>query len=139
MEKGKTLPELSAGDSFQCTATVTEEMVDKFAEATGDTNPVHLDEAYARQTIFKTRVAHGLLSAGLVSSVLGTRFPGVGTIYVSQTLEFKRPVFLGDQITIRLTVLDKDPDRNRLRLETVCLNQKGKVVLTGQAVVMPPV
>lgn len=139
MEKGKTLKELSVGESFQYTTAVTEEMVDKFAEATGDSNPVHLDEDFARQTIFKTRVAHGLLSAGLVSSVLGTRFPGVGTIYISQTLEFKRPVFIGDEITIRLTVLDKDPDRNRLRLETVCLNQKGKVVLTGQAVVMPPV
>jgi 3-hydroxybutyryl-CoA dehydratase len=139
VEKGKTLKELSVGESFQYTTAVTEEMVDKFAEATGDSNPVHLDEDFARQTIFKTRVAHGLLSAGLVSSVLGTRFPGVGTIYISQTLEFKRPVFIGDEITIRLTVLDKDPDRNRLRLETVCLNQKGKVVLTGQAVVMPPV
>ena len=138
MEKGKTLHQLSAGDSFEYTTTVTEEMVGKFAEATGDSNPVHLDEEFARQTIFKTRVAHGMLSAGLISSVLGTRFPGVGTIYLSQTLEFKRPVFLGDEITVRLTVLDKDPEKNRLRLETVCLNQKGKEVLTGQAVVMPP-
>ena len=93
MEKGKTLNQLSVDDSFEYTTTVTEEMVYKFAEATGDSNPVHLDEEFARQTIFKTRVAHGMLSAGLISSVLGTRFPGVGTIYLSQTLEFKRPVF----------------------------------------------
>ena len=138
MEKGKTLNQLSVGDSFEYTTTVTEDMVVKFAEATGDSNPVHLDEEFAKQTFFKTRIAHGMLSAGLISSVLGTRFPGVGTIYISQTLDFKRPVFLGDEITVRLTVLDKDPDRNRLRLATVCLNQKGKEVLTGQAVVMPP-
>jgi acyl dehydratase len=79
-----------------------------------------------------------MLSAGLVSGVLGTRFPGIGTIYLSQSMQFRRPVFIGDEITVRLSVLKKIVEKNRLQLETLCLNQQGEPVLTGEALVMPP-
>jgi len=138
MQKGKTLPEIEVGDSCNHAFTVTGKMIDAFAEATGDRNPVHLDEEFARTSIFKTRVAHGMLSAGFISAVLGNLFPGVGTIYLSQTLQFRKPVFIGDRITARVTALEKIEDKNRLRLETVCTNQDGEAVIIGEALVMPP-
>ena len=138
MEQGKTIDRIAAGESYEHTFPVNEETIRKFAEATGDHNPVHLDEEYAKGTFFKTRIAHGMLSAGFVSAVLGTMFPGVGTIYLSQTLQFRKPVLIGDSITARLTVLEKNEGKNRLRLETVCINQGGDTVMTGEAVVMPP-
>ncbi len=138
MNKGKTLKDIAVGEAFEHAFDVTEAMIVKFAEATGDNNPVHLDEEYAKSSIFKTRVAHGMLSAGFISAVLGTMFPGPGTIYLSQTLQFRRPVFIGDRITVRLTVLEKMEEKKRMRVETVCTNQKGDQVLTGEAVAMPP-
>jgi 3-hydroxybutyryl-CoA dehydratase len=113
-------------------------MIERFAQATGDHNPIHLDENYAKGTIFKTRVAHGMLQAGILSGILGTRFPGVGTIYLFQTLKFLKPVFIGDEITFRLRVVELLKEKNRARLETVCINQRGETVLTGEALVMPP-
>ena len=137
-KKGRTISEIRIGDSFEHEFDVTEAMIVKFAEATGDRNPVHLDEDFAKNSIFKTRIAHGMLSAGFISAVLGTMFPGVGTIYLSQSLQFRRPVFIGDRITARLTALEKNEAKNRLRLETTCLNQNGLPVLTGEATVIPP-
>jgi 3-hydroxybutyryl-CoA dehydratase len=113
-------------------------MIERFAQATGDNNPIHLDEEYAKGTMFKKRVAHGMLLAGILSGVLGTQFPGIGTIYMSQTLRFSKPVFIGDEIALSLKVLELIHEKNRVRLETVCTNQGGDTVLSGEALVMPP-
>jgi 3-hydroxybutyryl-CoA dehydratase len=138
MEKGITIDQLSVHQTYEKTVTITAEMIERFAEATGDHNPIHLDEEYAKGTLFKTRVAHGMLQAGILSGILGTEFPGVGTIYLSQSLKFMKPVFIGDEITFHLKVLECIKERNRVRLETVCSNQKGQAVVTGEALVMPP-
>ena len=138
MEKGMTIDQFSPGMTYDYTKKVTEEMIENFAKATGDDNPVHLDEEFAKASIFKKRVAHGMLTAGIMSGVFGTRFPGQGTIYISQTISFLRPVFIGDEISVALKVLEVDAEKNRLTVETTCLNQEGKKVLVGQAVVMPP-
>ena len=138
MEKGMTIDRFGIDQTFEKTVTITEEMIRGFAQATGDSNPIHLDEEYAKGTIFKTRVAHGMLQAGILSGIMGTEFPGIGTIYLSQSLKFTKPVFIGDAITFRMKVLDLTIERNRVRLETVCTNQDGNVVLTGEAQVMPP-
>ena len=138
MEKGMTIDRLEVGQIHESSFTITGEMIESFAEATGDHNPIHVDEEYARGTIFKTRVAHGMLQAGILSGVLGTRFPGVGTIYLSQSLKFLKPVFIGDRITFRLRVVELLREKNRARLETVCVNQRGETILTGEALVMPP-
>ena len=138
MDKGLTISQLSVDQTYDKKVTVTAEMIERFAEATGDYNPIHLDEEYAKETIFKTRVAHGMLSAGVLSGILGTEFPGVGTIYLSQTLKFMRPVFIGDEITFKLKVLELIQEKNRIRIETVCVNQTGKIVVSGEALLMPP-
>jgi 3-hydroxybutyryl-CoA dehydratase len=108
--------QLGVGKTYEIGITTTEEMVDNFARATGDYNPIHMDEDYVRGTIFKTRVVHGMLHAGLISGIVGTRFPGTGTVYLSQTLKFLKPVFIGDEVTYRLKVLEYLPKKNRLYL-----------------------
>lgn len=138
MEEGMMIDQLEVGQIHESSVTITEEMIERFAQATGDHNPIHLDEDYAKGTIFKTRVAHGMLQAGILSGVIGTRFPGVGTIYLSQTLKFLKPVFIGDEITFHLRVVELLKEKNRARLETVCINQRGETILTGEALVMPP-
>lgn len=116
--------------------TVVESDILKFAFATGDINPVHLDEEFARKTRFGKRIAHGMLSASFFSTVLGTRLPGPGTIYLKQSLEFCRPVFIGDTITATVTVTHVRRKTNRAWLKTVCTNDKGKAVVIGRALVM---
>ncbi|MEW6333288.1 MAG: MaoC family dehydratase [Thermodesulfobacteriota bacterium] len=138
METGMTIDQFRLEQTFEKRVTITEEMIGDFARATGDGNPIHLDESYAKGTIFKTRVAHGMLQAGILSGILGMEFPGIGTIYLSQTLKFTKPVFIGDTLTFHLKVLEIHGEKNRLRLETVCTNQDGNTVLTGEALVMPP-
>lgn len=138
MDKGMSVDKFQVGQTYESTTKITEEMIDHFARATGDFNPLHLDPGFAEKSIFKQRVAHGMLTAGIISGVFGTRFPGLGTIYVTQEMRFLRPVFIGDEITVRFRILEVMIDRNRLRVETTCLNQEGKEVLTGTAVVMPP-
>jgi 3-hydroxybutyryl-CoA dehydratase len=135
---GKSIQELQVGDSAETVRTVTVEDVTMFAQATGDFNPVHLDEEYAKTTMFRTRIAHGLLSAGIVSAVLAEKLPGPGTVYISQTLKFLAPVRLGDTVTARVEITALDPEKNRATLDTSCSNQDGTVVIAGQAVVMPP-
>jgi 3-hydroxybutyryl-CoA dehydratase len=105
---------------------------------TGDLNPAHINEEYAKKTFFKTRIAHGMLSAGFISAVIGTRLPGPGTIYLKQELNFLAPVKIGDTITARIEVAELWPEKNRVRLKTTCTNQEGKVVVDGQAMVMAP-
>jgi 3-hydroxybutyryl-CoA dehydratase len=129
--------QLEIGKTYETRITITEEMVEHFARATGDYNPIHMDENYARGTIFRKRVIHGMLHAGLISGIIGTRFPGEGTIYLTQTLKFLKPVFIGDKVTYRIKVLEYSQGKNRLRLETVCLNQSGETAMTGEALVVP--
>ena len=134
---GLRLEDLSLGQTTEISHTVTDADIRAFAEVSGDNNPVHLDEAYAAATPFKTRIAHGMLSAGYISAVLGTRLPGPGAIYISQTMNFKRPVRIGDEVITRATVSAIDADRARVTLSTVC-EVAGKAVVEGEAVVMAP-
>ena len=131
------LEDLSVGQSAEIAHTVTDGDIRAFAEVSGDNNPVHLDDGYAATTPFKTRIAHGMLSAAYISAVLGTRLPGPGAIYISQTMTFRRPVRIGDEVTTRVTVSAIDAERSRVTLATVC-EVAGKPVVEGEAVVMVP-
>lgn len=134
---GFFLEDLSVGQSAELTRTVTDADLVAFAAVTGDDNPVHLDEAYAAGTVFGGRIAHGMLSAGYISAVIGTRLPGTGTVYVSQMLRFRRPVRIGDAVTTTATISGIDLERARVGLSAVCAVD-GKVVLEGEAVVIAP-
>lgn len=129
--------DLVIGQSAILTRTVDEQDLVAFAAVTGDTNPVHLDEAYAATTPFKTRIAHGMLSAGYISAVLGTTLPGPGAVYLSQTLNFKRPVKIGDAVVTTATITALDDAKGRATLATHC-SVNGKTVVEGEAVVMVP-
>ena len=135
---GKTIDELKIGDTAKFSKTVSESDIYQFAGVTGDFNPAHIDEAYAKKTFFKTRIAHGMLSAGFISTVIGTKLPGTGSIYIKQDLSFLAPVRIGDTITARVEVIEIMDGKNRVRLKTVCVNQEGAQVLDGEAVVSPP-
>jgi 3-hydroxybutyryl-CoA dehydratase len=135
--KGLFLEDLSVGQSAELTKTVDAAGIESFAQVTGDVNPVHLDEAYAATTPFKTRIAHGMLSAGYISAVIGTKLPGPGAIYVSQTMRFKRPVKIGDEVTARATITEIDQEKARITLETVC-TVGDKAVVEGEAIIMVP-
>jgi 3-hydroxybutyryl-CoA dehydratase len=126
--------EFEEGQSASITRTVTAEDVNAFAKISGDTNPVHLDDGYAAETRFKRRIAHGMLSVSYLSAVLGTKFPGPGTIYLSQNISFLGPVYLGDTITATVTVSKYRPEKAILTLITECWNQDGVKVVDGQAV-----
>jgi 3-hydroxybutyryl-CoA dehydratase len=136
--KGKSIDELKVGDSAQFSKTITETDINDFAKVTGDFNPVHLDQAYAEKTIFKGRIAHGLLSVGLLSSILGNILPGYGTIYLSHDIKFLAPVKIGDTITARVEVIELVQEKNRAKFKTSCMNQNGKEVVDGIAWAMPP-
>jgi len=138
MTKGKSIYELKVGDSAQISKTITESDIELFARATGDFNPVHLDQAYAEKTSFKGRIAHGLLSVGLLSTILGNTLPGHGTIYLSQEVKFLAPVRIGDTITAKVEVIELIPEKNRAKFRTTCTNQDGKEVVEGIAWGMPP-
>ena len=127
-------PAFYVGQTSKLTRTVTAADVEAFARITGDTNPVHLDEAYAAESRFGRRVAHGMLIGSYISALLGTQFPGPGTIYVNQTLSFLKPVYLGDRLEVSATVLKFRPDKAILTLATAVHNQRGEKVLSGEAV-----
>ena len=133
-----TIQELKLGDQASTVKTIGESDVYLFAGITGDLNPAHTDELSASQSPFGGRIAHGILTAGLISTVLGMRLPGPGTIYLGQELRFTKPVHIGDTITATATVSQLLPEKNIVRLDTVCTNQKGQVVIQGTATVMPP-
>ena len=135
--RGLFFEELSVGLSAELSRTVEEADVKAFAAVTGDDNPVHLDEAYAAATPFKERIAHGMLSAGYISALLGTRLPGPGAIYVSQTLSFRRPVKLGATVNARVEVTALDDAKGRVTLACTCAVD-GKTVADGEAVVIAP-
>jgi len=134
---GKFFEDLSVGDSAEMTFPVTEKVIETFAEVSQDDNPVHLDEDFAKTTQFGTRIAHGMLSAGFISAVIGTKLPGYGSIYLSQTMRFRRPVKIGDEVTVRATITALDAEKGRATVETVAL-VGGKPVVDGEALVMPP-
>ncbi len=134
---GKTYDETSLGDTAEFSKTLSEADIYLYAGISGDFNPAHVNEAYARKTYFKTRIAHGMLSAGLISAVIGTQLPGPGSIYMHQTLSFLAPVRMGDTVTARVEVVEKI-DKKKVRLKTICLNQDEVMVLEGEAMVSPP-
>ena len=134
---GLTIDAIAVGDSAQITRRVTDDDIAGFVDAVGDYNPVHADREYAATTVFKEPIAPGIWTAGLVSAVIGTRLPGPGAIYISQDLMFLKPVKAGDAISARVEVVDVQREKNRIRLRTVCTNQRAEDVLTGEAVVMP--
>ena len=124
------------GDTASRTRTISDEMIRTYAELTGDTNPVHLDDGYAAGTRFGRRIAHGMIAAGLISATLANDLPGPGTVYLSQSLKFKLPVFPGDTVTATVEVVSVRPDKPIVTLSTVCTNQEGEVVLEGEAAVL---
>ena len=132
---GHFLEDLHVGQEASRVHVVSEADLIAFAEVSGDRNPVHLDEAYAKETPFKGRIAHGMLSAAYISAVLGTQLPGPGAIYLSQQMSFKRPVRIGDEVTTRAAVSAIDAERGRVTFATTC-TVAGKAVVEGEAVVM---
>ena len=126
----------NVGDSAEITKTIEQSDIDAFARVTGDHNPVHVDEEFAKTTRFGRRIAHGMLTASLISAVLANKLPGKGSVYLGQTLQFVAPVFPGDEITARVTVREIREDKPILKLETVCVNQRQEIVIRGEATVL---
>lgn len=135
--QGLYFEDLSEGQSAEITRVASELVVEAFADLSGDTNPIHLDEAYAQTTSFGGRIAHGMLAAAYISAVLGTRLPGPGAVYLSQNLRFRRPVRLGDEVTARVTVKALDADKGHATFSTLC-QVNGKTVVDGEALIMVP-
>ena len=130
------IDELQVGQAAEMAKTVTEADIAMFAGVTGDFNPVHVDAVAAAQSRFGERIAHGMLSAGFISAVIAMRLPGPGSIYLSQSLRFTKPVRIGDTVTTRVEVVEVMAPKRRLRLATVCRNQNGETVVEGEAIVM---
>jgi acyl dehydratase len=136
--ENRTYDEIQIGESAEVVRTVTRDDIALFATLSGDVNPAHLDDAYASGTRFKNVIMHGMWSGAVISSLLGVRLPGPGTIYLSQSLNFRRPVNVGDTITFRVTAKDKRDDKKFVTFDCTGTNQDGKVVVDGEAVVMAP-
>ena len=137
MQQGLYFDELTIGQSAEATHVVGAADIEGFAAVSGDVNPVHLDEAYAKTTTFGGRIAHGMLSAAYISAVIGNQLPGPGSIYLSQSLRFRRPVKIGDEVTALVTIKTLDAAKGHATLETVCL-VAGKTVVDGEALIMVP-
>jgi 3-hydroxybutyryl-CoA dehydratase len=135
--QGYFFEDLAVGMEASYTKKITNEDVHAFAELTGDNNPVHLDDAYAAGTMFKQRIAHGMLTASLLSTVLGTKLPGQGCIYLTQTLKFRAPVLIGAEVMATVKITSLDPEKGRAVLATMC-SVNGKSVLDGEAMMMVP-
>ncbi|WP_269714553.1 MaoC family dehydratase [Caulobacter sp. NIBR2454] len=135
--KSHFLEDLSVGMSAQTTNLVTEDVIQKFAAVSGDTNPVHLDAEFAAGTSFGERIAHGMLSGAYISAAIGTNLPGPGAIYISQSMSFKRPVKIGAEVVTRVEITAIDEAKARVTFATVC-TVNGKAVVDGEAVVMVP-
>ena len=137
MEKKIYFDNLRKNQSYTDNVKVTAVNIKKFASASGDKNPIHLNEKFAKNTIFKSRIAHGMLIASFISSVIGNKFPGNGTIYVSQSLNFKRPVKINDIVKVKVILEKKILKKKWCKLKTLC-SVKNKIVLEGTAIVIPP-
>jgi 3-hydroxybutyryl-CoA dehydratase len=127
---------LKVGDKFSTERTVTDELIRKFAEVSGDYNPLHLDDEFAKDTRFGRRIAHGMLSGAFISAVLGYKLTERKIVYLSQTLKFTAPVFIGDTVTTTATVTHIREDKPIVTMETVCTNQNGETLVTGESAVM---
>jgi 3-hydroxybutyryl-CoA dehydratase len=127
--------ELTIGQTATLEKTITQEDMDHFIAITGDENPLHVDDAFARQTFFGQKIAHGMLSAALFSTLVGMHLPGIGAIYKSQTLTFLKPVFINDTVTARFEIMDIDPDAEEILIKSWIENQHGQTVIDGQAIV----
>ena len=136
--ENRTFDEIEVGDSASLERRLTSSDIKLFAVMSGDVNPAHVDEDYAKSSRFHEIIAHGMWGASLISTVLGTELPGPGTIYLGQTLRFRRPVRLGDVVTVTVAAREKDPDRHRIVFDCRCTNQEGEVVIAGEAEVMAP-
>lgn len=133
----KTIKDIKVGDTAEFAKTISESDIYQYAGVTGDFNPAHVNEDYASKTFFKTRIAHGMLSAGFISAVLGNQLPGPGAVYIRQNLHFLAPVRIGDTIKAVVEVVDVMIEKNRVTLKTICVNQNGTVVIDGEAVISP--
>lgn len=138
MIAGKSIDQLQVGDAAEFAKTVSETDIYLYAGITGDFNPAHVNENYAKNTFFKTRIAHGMLTAGFISAIIANQLPGPGTIYLKQELSFLAPVHIGDTITARVEILELNAEKNRVRLKTTCSNQDDVTVLDGFGLVSPP-
>ncbi|AKA69759.1 MULTISPECIES: MaoC family dehydratase [Clostridium] len=136
--QGLSIDEIKLGDKVFVEKTISETDVYLFAGITGDLNPAHINQVASEQTMFKGRIAHGILVTGLISTCLGMYLPGPGTIYMGQQVKFTAPVHIGDTIRAEVEVIEMNVEKNRVKLKTVCTNQDGKVVIDGEALVMPP-
>jgi len=134
---GKSIKEIAVNDQAHQIKTITERDIELFGEVTNDYNPVHFNEEYASKTMFKKRICHGMLIGSLFSKVFGMDLPGEGSIYISQTLRFRRPVFLGDVIKAEVTVKQIDIEKNRVYFDCVAYNQDNESVVIGEACMMP--
>ncbi|MGD0168322.1 MAG: MaoC family dehydratase [Smithella sp.] len=135
---GKNIDQIKVGDTAEFAKTITETDIYLYAGITGDFNPAHVNEVYAKNTFFKTRIAHGMLTAGLISAIIANQLPGPGTVYLKQDLSFLAPVHIGDTITGRVEIMELIPEKNRVRLKTTCSNQDGVIVISGEGLVSPP-
>ncbi|MGA9535133.1 MAG: MaoC family dehydratase [Desulfobacterales bacterium] len=135
---GLSIDKLSVGQSARFSKTITETDIYLYAGISGDFNPAHVNEQYAAKTFFKTRIAHGMLTASFISTLIGTILPGPGSIYMRQELNFLAPVKIGDTVTAIAEVVEIIADKKRVRLKTWCINQEGITVLDGEALVSPP-
>lgn len=136
MQKELTYEEINLGDTTHFTKTVSESDIYQFAGITGDFNPMHIDVEYAKKTFFKDRIAHGMLTASFISTVLGMKLPGPNTIYLSQNLRFVGPVYIGDTIKAEVKVIEKIDAKKQIRLQTIVYKQDGSKVVEGEALVM---
>ncbi len=134
----KTIKDIKVGDTASFTKTITETDVYNFAGVSGDFNPAHINEEYAKNTAFEKRIAHGMISVSFISAVLGTALPGPGSIYMGQDIKFRKPVYFNDTITATVTVSEIIEEKKRIVLDTVCTNQNGEEVVTGQALIYLP-
>jgi len=134
---GMFFEDLTVGQSAELTRTVDDKAIQAFADVSGDYNPVHMDEVFAATTPFKGRIAHGMLSAAYISALIAGKLPGPGAIYIGQTLSFRRPVKIGDEVTVTVTITALDAEKARATLSTVC-TVAGKAVLDGEATIMVP-
>jgi len=133
-----TIDNLNVGDVATFAKTISESDIYNYVGIVGDINPLHINEEYAKNTKFEKRIAHGILVVGLISTVIGNKLPGEGTIYLSQSVNFILPVYIGDTITAFVEVVDIDKNKNRVLLSTQCKNQRKEIVISGEAVVKPP-
>src|SRR5215470_2802022 len=136
--ENRTFDEIEIGEIAKLERTLTEQDITLFAVMSGDINPAHVDPEYAMSSRFREVIGHGMWSGALISTVLGTDFPGPGTIYLGQNLRFRRPVKVGDTVSVRVTAKEKDATKGRVILETECINQDGEVVVSGTAEVIAP-